>query len=48
MKKLKNTICNIINLIYLTKFYLSNKEVGSLNFFYIYLKNLAQVKKRYI
>ena len=45
MKKLKNTICNIINLIYLTKFYLSNKDVGSLNFFSIHLKNIAQVKK---
>ena len=30
MKKLNNTICNIINFIYLTKFYLSNKDVGSL------------------
>ena len=45
MKKLKNTIPNRINLIYLTKFYLFNKDVGSLNFFFINLKNIAQVKK---
>jgi hypothetical protein len=32
MKKLNNTKYNVTNLIYLTKFYLSNKDVGSLNF----------------
>ena len=45
MKKIKNTRCNIIRLIYLTKFYIFNKDVGSLNFFFMHLKNIAQVKK---
>ena len=45
MKKIKNTRCNISRLIYLTKFYLFNKDVGSLNFFFMHLKNIAQVKK---
>ena len=45
MKKLNNTKYNVTNLIYLTKFYLSNKDVGSLNFFYTNLKNISQVKK---
>ena len=45
MKKIKKIISNIIRLIYLTKFYLSNKDVGSLNFFFMHLKNIAQVKK---
>ena len=45
MKKIKNTRCNISRLIYLTKFYLFNKDVGSLNFFFMHLKNIAQEKK---
>ena len=46
MKKLKNTIYNKINLIYLTKLYLFTKDVGSLNFIYIYLKNISHLKKK--
>ena len=32
MKKLNNILYNVTNLIYLTKFYICNKDVGSLNF----------------